>query len=55
MRVLVTLGVEGTTFYQRLGVTDTPAIEILAVEVRVPVDEPARDYSIIQSEILRQG
>ena len=43
---MVTLGVEGTTFYQRLGVTDTPAIEILAIEVRVPVDEPASNNSV---------
>ena len=61
MRVLVTLGVEGTTFYQRLGVTDTPAIKILAVEMGVPVNEPAsknsdmQGFVTIQNKITRQS
>ena len=38
---MLTLGVEGPTLYQGLGVSYTPPIEILSIEVRVPVYIPA--------------
>ena len=35
---LLTLRVEGSTLHQRLPVTNTPTVEVLTEEVRVPVD-----------------
>ena len=49
------LGVEWATLRQRLGVTNTPAIEVLSKEVSIPVDEPkniSRQHIIMSSLYL---
>ena len=38
------LGMEGAALHQRLGVTDTPAVEILSKVMSVPVDKSRYKY-----------